>query len=301
MATFYTNERARYGGVSGTIIPFPIKLPDVNVPDQGDWAEYLPAGYLRCDGSILAASDFPVLAQVLGTGNNSKFKRDDQELNNNQFVLPDIGSKYIQGGNASGAYLNDKVQNVDDGDTAPYRVGSEVNVISLIGDSTTITYSGEFEVISPGNVEFIGNPQFGTTTTDGRTLKAFLSEQNFQAHGHDADVGVFNYLGQWADSLFTGGDTGASAGGNDGQNEGSNEPLTIQAPTDSSAVVSHAHLIDFPSSTEISDNNELRYSFVNTDVDAFGLETTVNLTTSNVKKLDEATPPYILVEYIIKI
>lgn len=301
MATFYTNERARYGGVSGTIIPFPIKLPDVNVPDQGDWAEYLPAGYLRCDGSILAASDFPVLAQVLGTGSNSKFKRDDQELNNNQFVLPDIGSKYIQGGNASGTYLNDKVQNVDDSETAPYRVGSEVNVISLIGDSTTITYSGEFEVISPGNVEFIGNPQFGTTTTDSRTLKAFLSEQNFQAHGHDADVGVFNYLGQWADSLFTGGDTGASAGGNDGQNGGSNEPLTIQAPTDSSAVVSHAHLIDFPSSTQISDNNELRYSFVNTNVDAFGLETTVNLTTSNVKKLDEATPPYILVEYIIKI
>lgn len=42
MATFYTNERARYGGVSGTIIPFPIKLPDVNVPDQGDWKNLLP-------------------------------------------------------------------------------------------------------------------------------------------------------------------------------------------------------------------------------------------------------------------
>jgi len=301
MATFYTNERARYGGVSGTIIPFPIKLPDVNVPNQGDWAEYLPAGYLRCDGSILAASEYPVLAGVLGTGNNSKFKRADQTLTDNQFVLPDIGSKYIQGGNASGAYLNDKVQNVDEGDTAPYRVGAEVNVVSLIGDTTTITYSGEFEVISPGNIEFIGNPQFGTTTSDGRTLNAFLSEQAFQAHGHDADVGVFNYLGQWSDSIFTGNTTGASQGGNDGQNEGSNEPITIQAPTDSSAVVSHAHLIDFPSSTQIADNNELRYSFVNTNVDAFGLETTVNLTTSNIKKLDEATPPYILVEYIIKI
>lgn len=301
MATFYTNERARYGGVSGTIIPFPIKLPDVNVPDQGDWKEYLPAGFLRCDGSVLAASEYPVLAEVLGTGQNSKFRRPDQEITNNQFVLPDIGSKYIQGGNASGTYLNDKVTNVEEGTTAPYRVGAEVAVVSLIGDSTTITYSGEFEVISPGNIEFIGNPQFGTTTDDGRTLNAFLSEQAFQAHGHDSDVGIFNYLGQWTDSVFTGATTGSSQGGNDGQNEGSNEPITIQQPTDSSAVVDHAHLIDFPSSTQIADNNELRYSFVNTDVDAFGLETTVNLTTSNINKLDEATPPYILVEYIIKI
>ena len=43
MATYYTKERARFGGVSGTIIPFPIRLPTVNVPDQGDWKEYLPA------------------------------------------------------------------------------------------------------------------------------------------------------------------------------------------------------------------------------------------------------------------
>ena len=299
MPVFYTNERARYGGVTGTIIPYPIKLPDVNVPDQGDWRDLLPAGYLRCDGSIRAVSEYPVLAEVLGVGNNSKFKRPDQEVSNNQFVLPDIGSKYIQGGNASGAYLNDRVINEDS--SKPYRVGAEVNVVSLIGDTTTITYSGEFTVVSPGQVEFIGNPQFGTTTSDNRTLKAFLSEQNFQAHGHDADVGVFSYLGKWSDSIFVGASTGASQGGNDGQNEGSNEPLTIQSPTDSSAVVSHAHLIDFPSSTQIADNNNLRYTFSDVNVDAFGLETTVTLTTNNIKKLDEATPPYILVEYIIKI
>jgi len=299
MTVFYTNERARYGGVSGTIIPFPIKLPDVNVPDQGDWKNLLPAGYLRCDGSILSATEFPILAGILGVGNNSKFKRADTELTNDQFQLPDIGSKFVSGGNASGAYLNDTVINEDS--NGGYRVGAEISVVSLIGDSATISYSGSFEVISPGNVEFIGNPQFTTTTSDSRTLKAFLSEQNFQAHGHDADIGVFSYLGQWADSVFVGDTTGASQGANDGQNEGSNEPITIQQPTDSGAVVDHAHLIDFPSSTEIADNNNLRYTFQNTDIDAFGIETTVNLTTNNIYKLDEATPPYILVEYIIKI
>lgn len=299
MAVFYTNERARYGGVTGTIIPFPIKLSAINVPDQGNFKTLLPAGFLRCDGSILAAVEYPVLAQILGTGRNSKFRRPEQELTDNQFILPDIGSKYIQGGNASGAYLNDRVTNEDS--TKPYRVGAEVNVVSLIGDKTTITYSGEFEVIAPGNIEFIGNPSFGTTTTDGRTLKSFLSEQNFQSHGHDANVGVFNYLGKWSDSMFTGASTGASRGDNDGQNEGSNEPVTIQSPTGASAVVSHGHLIDFPSSTTVSLNNDLRYSFVNTNVDAFGLESEVTLTTNDLVKLDEATPPFILVEYLIKI
>ena len=269
MTVFYTNERARYGGVSGTIIPFPIKLPDVNVPDQGDWKKILPAGYLRCDGSILSATEYPVLAGILGVGQNSKFKRDTQELTNDQFVLPDIGSKFISGGNASGAYLNDKVLNEDS--NGEYRVGAEVNVLSLIGDSATISYTGNFEVVSPGNIEFIGNPQFGTTTSDGRTLNAFLSEQNFQAHGHDASVGVFSYLGNWADSIFVGDSTGASQGGNDGQNEGSNEPITIQQPTDSSAVVSHAHLIDFPTSSTIAANNKLSYTFQDTEIDAFGI------------------------------
>jgi microcystin-dependent protein len=298
MPAYYTKEKARYGGVTGTIIPFPIQLPAENVPDQGDWGEYLPAGFLRCDGSILDASQYPVLAQVLGTGNNSKFKRQDTELTSTQFVLPDIGSKYIQGGNASGAYLNDKVVGIDNG---PYRVGAEVNVLSLIGDQTTLTYSGTFEVVSPGDLEFVGNPTFGTTTTDGRTLKSFLSEQAFQSHGHEAGVGVFSYLGNWSDSTFVGGADGTSIGGNDGQNEGSNELIVVQSPTDASAVVSHGHLLDFPSSTEVSAANDLRYSFLNTDIDAFGLESTVTLTTSNVKKLDEATAPYILVEYIIKI
>jgi len=299
MAVFYTNERARYGGVTGTIIPFPIKLSAINVPDQGNFKTLLPAGFLRCDGSILAAVEYPVLAQILGTGRNSKFRRPEQELTDNQFILPDIGSKYIQGGNASGAYLNDRVTNEDS--TKPYRVGAEVNVVSLIGDKTTITYSGEFEVIAPGNIEFIGNPSFGTTTTDGRTLKSFLSEQNFQSHGHDANVGVFNYLGKWSDSMFTGASTGASRGDNDGQNEGSNEPVTIQSPTGSSAVVSHDHGINLPLSTTVSLNNNLRYSFVNTNVDAFGLESEVTLTTNDLVKLDEATPPFILVEYLIKI
>ena len=73
MSRYYVNERARYGGVTGTIIPFPQQLPAGNDPSTGNWRSYLPSGYLRCDGSVYNKDLYPVLAQVLGLGDNSKF------------------------------------------------------------------------------------------------------------------------------------------------------------------------------------------------------------------------------------
>lgn len=301
MTVYYTNEKARYGGITGSIIPYTVKMPAVNDGKTGDWKEYLPAGYLRCDGSILKAQVYPVLAQVLGTGNDSKFRKDGTDLGFDEFQLPDLGSKYISGGNASGTYLNTTITNSNAGSqTGSYRVGAEINVTSLVGDTETVTYTGNFTVV-PKNLEFIGNPSFGTVQSDGKTLTAFLSEQEFQAHGHDAEVGIFSYLGRWLDSFAVNTTTGTSQGGNDGMNEGSNNLITVSAPTDSNAVVGHGHFINFPNTTTVKDNNNLSFSFAETQIDTLGLESTVTVTTEKLYKLDEATPPYILVEYLIKI
>jgi hypothetical protein len=297
MTVYYTKEKAKFGGVSGTIIPYVKKMPTSNDPGVGEWKEFLPAGFLRCNGEIFKAVEYPVLASILGLGDDCKFKKDDQELAADEFQLPDLGSKYVLGGNSSGAYLNTRVLN-EEGNNQ-YRVGCEIEVTSLVGTSKEISYGGVFTVVGQGEISFIGNPTFSTTTSDGKTLNAFLGEQNFQAHGHEADVGVFSYLGKWTDSAFI--DSAASNGANDGQNEGSNELITIDAPTGSSAVVSHGHLINFPDTATITTNNQLRYSFEDFPVDAFGLKSTVTITTNNIFKLDEATPPYILVEYLIKI
>lgn len=302
MTVYYTNEKGRYGGMTGTIIPYTVKMPTVNDSKTGDWKEYLPAGYLRCDGSVLKAQVYPVLAQVLGTGDDSKFKKDDQDLAFDEFQLPDLGSKYISGGNASGTYLNGTITNGNAGSQqGAARVGCEINVLSLVGDTETITYTGTFDVVAQSQISFIGNPSYGTTTSDGKTLSAFLSEQEFQAHGHDSDVGVFSYLGKWTDSFAVNTTTGISQGGNDGQNEGSNELTFINSPTDSSAVVSHSHFINFPNSQTIAAANNLSFGFEETSIDPLGLSSTVTITTENLYKLDEATPPYILVEYLIKI
>lgn len=302
MARYYVNEKARYGGVAGTIIPFPQQLPAGNAPDTGNWRAYLPAGFLRCDGSVLNASEYPVLAQILGTGDNCKFQKEGQELSANEFALPDLGSKYISGSASSGTFLNSKIENTDS--NQGYRVGSEVQITSLVGDTQTITYGGNFELVPFTPKSFIGNPQFKTISSDGNTLNAFLSDQAFQAHGHDATVGVFSYLGNWSDSLFVSND-GAALGGNDAQNEGSNNLVQVQQPTGSSAVVSHSHQVVFPSSSDIAAANEMTYQLLEPtvgeiEIDPLGLETTVTITTENIYKLDEATPPYILVEYIIK-
>jgi len=303
MSVYYAREKSRFGGVTGTIIPFPTKLPEGADPSAGDWKPLLPAGFLRCNGAILLASDFPVLASVLGTGTNCKFKKPQQDLTNNQFQLPDLGSKYISASAASGTLLNSEVLNEDSNDT--YRVGCEVNIVSLIGNQQTITYTGGFEIQKPVNQEFIGNPFFTSLSSDGKTLNAFTGEQAFQAHGHKANVGVFSYLGNWLDSLFVE-ENGSARGGGDGINEGSNNLELVQAPTGSSAVVAHSHFIDFPSVAEIKAQNDMRWNILEeggnpVTIDALGLKTTVTVTTSSIYKLDEATPPFILMEYVIKI
>ena len=52
MPVFLNQERTKIGTTTGTLIAFPQEL-EVNDPNVGNSAELLPAGYLRCDGSIL--------------------------------------------------------------------------------------------------------------------------------------------------------------------------------------------------------------------------------------------------------
>jgi hypothetical protein len=292
MAKYYTKEKAKYGGITGIIMPFMVKLPDVNIPDQSTWKTLLPAGYLRCDGSILSADVYPGLAAILGTGQNSKFAKNPDILTSNQFQLPDLGSKYIRCANSTGQYLNLTL----DQDPSITKVGAETIVQSLVGDSVTIRYGGSFEVIGQEN-SFGGNPLYKTST--GFVLNSPLTEENFQAHGHDADVGVFTYLGNWTDTSYV--QNRGSRGGNDSQTEGSNNVIAIDGPEGSTFTINHTHGINLPGSTELKDNTTLKYQFFNTDIPADGIESEVIITTENVKKLDTAISPYMLVEFIIKI
>ena len=100
MATFLNQERTKIGTTTGTLIAFPQEL-EVNDPAVGNSAQLLPAGYLRCDGSVLSSTVYPALAEILGTGDGCAFKQDGQTLSDTQFQLPDLRSKFIRASSAS--------------------------------------------------------------------------------------------------------------------------------------------------------------------------------------------------------
>jgi hypothetical protein len=290
MTVYYSKQKAKFGGVTGTIIPYPIALTD-NVKEN-----FLPAGFLKCDGSILKASVYPALANTIGIGRNCRFAKNPDDIADDEIQLPDLGSKYIRSSTSSGQYLNVTLEQ----DPTISKVGTEVEVISLVGDSTEISYSGYFEVLGQNGLTFIGTPIFESDT--GFTLTDSLNEENFQAHGHYADVGVFTYLGKWSDNVFI---DGYARGGNEAQTEGSNNLVQIESPEQASTTVPHNHKINLPGSTELKGNNTLNYSFSNVDgqlqFPADGLKSEIIITTSNVKKLDDVISPYILVEHLSKI
>lgn len=291
MPAFYTREKSKYGGIVGTIQAYTTTLSQSNNPE--DFISKLPAGYLRCDGSILDAGQYPLLAAILGTGSQSKFARDPDSLAQNEFQLPDLGSKYIRAANSSGGYLNDEV-----GNTGQYRAGVELDADVLGSTTKTVTYNGNFKVLSENSIPFDGTPLYTAGDDEFQSKNGLATADTFQAHGHDISRrAILTYTGSWQDSPAAPGGFGF----NYVQVQGSNALQAIAAPEGTSFLAGqHKHQIDVPKSATFKENTNFVYNMALQEIDPFGLETTVNLSTTTLNKLDDAVSPYILVEYIIK-
>ena len=92
MAVYYNKEKSKIGTTTGTIINWSKQLTS-NDPDDQSTKFDLPAGYLRCDGSIYAAEIYPELAEIVGVGTLCRYRKPEQTLLDNQFQLPDLGSR----------------------------------------------------------------------------------------------------------------------------------------------------------------------------------------------------------------
>jgi hypothetical protein len=150
MAVHYTKERSKYGTMTGSIIVWPVEISSPNDPNNRNNVDVLPAGYLRCDGSKYNAKDFPLLAEICGTGVNCKFLKFDQNnvaltsLGVDEFVVPDLGSKYprpVSGGDAG--VFNNILTETKTG-TFIRRSGISIEATSNVGDVAELTYSGKF-------------------------------------------------------------------------------------------------------------------------------------------------------------
>ena len=150
MATFYSKERAKYGNVTGQIIAWPVNYE--GAPDAGANKKLLPAGYLKCDGTKYYAVDYPQLAAICGVGETGRFVRKNiagtalQSLTNDQFVVPDLSSKYPKPtpGADAGQYKSIRVTNAVGNEIS--RSGIGIEATSTLGTSIQVTYSGSFTV-----------------------------------------------------------------------------------------------------------------------------------------------------------
>ena len=92
MAVYYNELKGSHGSLTGSIISFPIEITDNDDPVSVINKKILPAGYIRCDGRVLAAADYPMLAIILGTGSSCKYQKANQPLTDLQFQIPDLRS-----------------------------------------------------------------------------------------------------------------------------------------------------------------------------------------------------------------
>ena len=188
MATFYSKERAKYGNLTGQIIIWPVEY-DGN-PTEGNNPKNLPAGYLKCDGSKYLADDYPVLASILGTGTNTAFMKkklnndDFETINENQFMVPDFGSKYPEpttGANA-GVYNNIRLNNSNNQEVS--RSGIAIEATNQTGsDTTTITYSGDITLPSQ-EIDITGKPGYTYAGSTHRTDEVSVEEDAIHPHMH---------------------------------------------------------------------------------------------------------------------
>ena len=292
----YTYERSKYGGCVGSIIIHSTPgISSNNDPSSAQFRDDIPAGYLKCDGSVLNAKDFLALSRVLGVGDETRFKRDNSNVRNKddltgdlgQFQLPDLGSKVIVGGRGSGTYNNDFVDregNVDT--TVTNRVGPQVEVICNEGDTITTTYFGNARVTASGTINMLGNARY---KLNRNTSETELNIENFQGHLHNSNQAYLNYSTRHQVGGEGGKDYARSIGNSGGGN-------TREFTGDGGRVSIHDHRIDPPPSY----NHNFTYSYPQTEIDMSGVTARVDVDVSDQEKIDQLVTPFILVQYLIK-
>jgi hypothetical protein len=290
MAKNYSFEKGKFGIITGTIIPFGRYLDGTN-PEGDDWVNYVPAGFLRCNGLVYKARDFRALSTVLGTGANSKFRKENitlEELNENftlgQFQLPDLGSKYISASSANGTYNNLFVTDPRTGNLVQ-RVGLEVELALNRGNILETTYSGSFNVPTT-SVDFPETQNFGTTLS-GQIPSAFFNSDNLLSHGHYSNAVVVR-SGPFNVNLAVGG--GATKSGYDADQE-----LSFTSIGGSPTGTSHNHSLLRNSPTRSTTSNISSFN-----IPADQIVTTTKINVSNTFKMDDLQHKFILVEYLIK-
>ena len=303
----YSYEKGKYGGPCGSIFPF-FRQIQGTLPTEQDYEDFIPAGYLKCNGQILSADQFPQLANLLGVGDSCLYKKTDTVLANRNeqgtggtFQLPDLGSKYITTASNPGVYSNDSTINPTTQLTVQ-RAGVAVE-LSATGETVDFTYEGDFKANGVPSLTFTG--VWKAVSPPSKTPETTITINNFLAHGHRGTHTITHSINQnnqgmasaaWAGAFYGGGvlcyqpaKTVCTADANYG--------VTFVALdiTESGTESKHAHQL-----SSVSLSTSYSGSIPSTTMTAAGLTTTVNMKTKNTFKMDDIAPKFILCEYLIK-
>lgn len=284
---FYTAEKAKYGIFTGAVIPFARTLSGGS-PGGGDYLQYAPAGYLKCNGAIYRSKDYPVLAELLGSGNNSRFKKFNvelQEANNDlsdgQFQVPDLGAKYINASSFPGGYNNLYTED-SFGNIVPV-VGVAAELSLNQGTEVQVFYNGSFQV-GRTEVPFSNAMNFASTLTPAVPTTT-IQDIGYLGHAHFSNV-VVKRSGPFTSNDTQSGNTSAIT---------VSEELQISQSGGSEASTEHGHTIDVSS---VSRSTSCFYDQF--EVSGASLTTTVRMSQENTVKFDDIQHKFILVEYLIK-
>ena len=303
----YSFEKGKYGGPCGAIFPF---FREINgtLPTEQDYSDYIPAGFLKCNGQILSADQFPQLADLIGVGDSCIYKKAGTTLANRNddgtggtIQIPDFGSKYISTASNPGIYANDVTTNPTT-NLEVQRAGIAVQLLSN-GDSVDFTYTGDFSAPGVAALNFTG--VWKTVSPPSTTPETTITMGNFVAHGHRATHTLTHSINQNNQGMQSGSWAGAFYGGG----ILCYQPAKVICTADANYGVTFVSLDITESGSESKHTHQLgsvslseSYSgtIPSTTMTASGLVTTVNIKTKNVFKMDDIAPKFILCEYLIK-
>lgn len=316
MAKNYSFEKGKYGLTTGTIVPFAILLSG-DSPADPDWVEYVPAGFLRCRGQVLKSRDYLALSQILGIGSNCKFRKEDRILEEpsedfrlGEFQLPDLGSKYMRAATANGRYNNLTILDPSNGRVIQ-RVGVEVELNLNQGNEIEFFYNGSF-VVPEIPIPFSPSSNF-VSTLGGITNDAPFSDVQLLSHGHYSSSAI----GWRNEALNSANDNQFGVNGNDvaisdpplDQQNNRNDPTgdegsgyvveqftTITSVAGSSSETLHSHGISKSSISKSIDSNFSQFPITPSNV-----LTRVNLSSTDILKMDDIQHKFVIVEFLIKI
>jgi len=296
MTTIYSVERGKYGLFTGCVVPFPRFLSG-NSPNGADWKDFVPSGFLRCDGSKYRGRDYPVLANILGMGSTSKFKKFNVELEEptedltfGQFQVPDLGAKYINASNVSGGY-NNLYATTTTGTQVP-TCGVPGEIILNQGENIDVFYTGNFllgnsPVFLPSAMNFV-------STLIPTAPSSSVQSAGFLPHAHFSEATVMRGGVANTDNIITT-VTGTPSSGQVVEDAQGSFSQALSTSAGSESGTSHNH---FFKATALDRDTELVLS--QAELTSAFLTTTVTLNNEKTIKFDDIQHKYMLVEWLIK-